>query len=354
MVQRSEGGSLTVRAGWLRALIASGVEGSFWNPASKSIHDAMWEYRPSHLITCSYDLDDAVEKCIRNRPDLGVSMFASAWGPLVDEIPLTYPIVRVTDEEKRRLEKLKKETGKPDFVFIHASGKWLEATMSGWRSIGIEPIGVLNGADLFVYGPTQPRPEFACDVGFCGARWNYKARNLDRFLLPLCQPDTGLRVKIFGRGGWTGTTPCFLGELGPTQESSLFCSAAVCANTSEPHSTDYGFDIVERPFKVAASGGFLISDHVEEMADVFGPDNVVMARAPAEFKEKVYYYLERPDERRVLADRLRQKVIAEHSYFNRVVQLLTAWNLTEEAAKCKTTHEEMLKTLSSTASASTT
>ncbi len=38
----------------------------------------------------------------------------------------------------------------------------------------------------------------------------------------------------------------------------------------EPHSTNGGFDVVERVFKTMYCGGLCVSDHVKEMVDGFG------------------------------------------------------------------------------------
>ena len=68
--------------------------------------------------------------------------------------------------------------------------------------------------------------------------------------------------------------------------SSLFSSATVCPNVSEAHSQDFGYDIIERPFKVLSSGGFCISDYVESMAEeVFNNGEVVFAKTVTDWRK---------------------------------------------------------------------
>lgn len=321
MVLQSPGGSMSVRGGWIRALIHAGHEAAWWSPREKSAFDAFQEYEPSLTILTTYDLDDAQEKCIRARPDMKVALFASAWGEKADALPLEeFPIVRVTDAEKRRLERLKRETGKPDCVFLHCSDSNVESVLGGWREIGIEPIGLMNAADALLYRPGRFRPEFACDACFVGGRWPYKARNIDPFILSLAE-HAPFRLKVFGYGGWEDTTPYYLGRLDELDEPDLFASSAVCLNFSEPHSTDprYASDIVERPFKVMACGGCLVSDHVEEMKEIF--PFVPTARTREDFRDLAEYLLERPDERQWLSSEGRAEVMSRHTYHHRMYRL---------------------------------
>jgi hypothetical protein len=349
MVLHSEGGSVPVRSGWVRALNASGFEAAFWMPGRKSAFDAFRDFEPDVFIGTTYDLDSAQEKCLRARPGLRVALFASAWGPLADALPAQeFPIVRVTDGEKRRLERLKRETGKPDCVFIHASEANLEGVLGGWRSIGIEPVSCLNGADLALYRPVRPRPELMCDAAFVGGRWSFKARNLDPFLLPLCEPGFGLDVKVFGYGGWQNTTPNYLGRLSPEEEVALYSSAKVCLNISEPHSVDsrYASDCVERLFKTAACGACVVSDYVEEAQEVF-EGQLVMARTPREYEDVLRFYVDEEYMARGVGNRLREVVLRKHTYFHRVATILNAVGLPEEASQCLRTLQKVIPGISS-------
>jgi hypothetical protein len=329
----SEGGSSFVRRGWGRVFKACGHDFRFWDPRRKSAFDAFHEFPPDVFIGTTYGVDSAVDKCVRARPGVRVALFASAWGDLTDGLDRErYPIVYVTDAEKRRLEKLKRETGRPDFVFIHVTQKYLEPTMGGWRSVGIEPVGILNAADTFEYLGGKFRQELACDVGFCGGYWGYKSRNLRTHILPLCPPTTPLRVKIFGNSPWP--TACYLGAIDDSDVKDLFVSAAVCPNVSEPHSTDpgCGWDVIERVFKVPAAGGFLVSDHVDELREIFSEDEVPTESSPELFRGMVNHFVNNPGERAPFAEKARRKVLSGHTYFDRVAQMLGAFGMAEEAS----------------------
>lgn len=332
MCEFTPSGPSYVRTGWGRVFAALGHEFRFWIPEAKPAFDAFAEYEPELFIGTSYGVDRAVEKCIRRRPEMKVILYASAWGPYLKDVDLTkYPIVVTGDEEKRTIERLKKETGKPDFVFIHAHDRWLEGTMSGWREIGVMPIGILNAADTFDYYPGRYRPELACDIGFVGGYWPYKARNLDKCLLPLCHPSTGLNVKLFGNSSWP--VHQYLGLIENEDVRDLFASATVCPNVSEPHSTDLGWDVIERPFKILSSGGFCVSDFVEEARDLFTEDELVMCVSATHFRDTVREFIRYPEERLPFMEKGRKKVLEKHTYFDRVGQMFVGLGENEEAKR---------------------
>ncbi len=331
-------GPAYVRSGWGKVFAALGHEFVFWRPEVKPAFDVFAEFEPDLFIGTTYGVDRAIVKCIHQRPQMRVILFASAWGDLVKDLDREkYPLVIATEQEKRAIEFLKKQTGRPDFVFVHVTDRFLDGTMGGWREIGVTPHGILNAADTFDYSLGQFREELSCDVAFVGGYWPYKARNLDRFLLPLCQ-DTGLNVKIFGNQPWP--VPQYLGNIDTHLVRDLFCSTKVCLNVSEPHSTDLGWDVIERPFKVLSSGGFCLSDYVEEAVDVF-EGFLPMAKSPDEMYDLTRYYIGEHEQRGSLADRGRDLVLRKHTYFHRVAKMFDCLGLESEAAKCLSAHSHL-------------
>lgn len=336
----SDCGPSYVRSGWGRVFSSLGHDFYFWRPEVKPAFDIFSEINPDLFIGTSYDLDRATAKCIKSRPAMKVILYASAWGSLTDEIPEEYPITRVRHGEKVLVSKLKEECGKPDFVFSHITDGYLDGVFGGWKEVGVQPVGILNAADTFAYMNGASREEFACDVAFVGGYWSYKARNIDPYLLPLCHPSTGLRVKIFGNQPWPVAN--YLGLLDDTDQKDVFASATVCPNVSEPHSQDFGYDIVERPFKVLSAGGFCVSDRVLEMDSVFPEGTLRQALNVREFHDLVRHYVAHPDDRIPFMEKGRQHVLAHHTYFQRVEKMFSLLGYTNEAARCRSLHRELV------------
>ena len=59
-----------IRLGWGRAFEASGHKVYIWDIASKPAFDAFDEFEPDLFMGQTYNLNDAVYKCIKNRPHL--------------------------------------------------------------------------------------------------------------------------------------------------------------------------------------------------------------------------------------------------------------------------------------------
>jgi hypothetical protein len=329
-----------VRNGWRKVFEYLGHRFVFWNKEQQPAFDVFSEVNPDIYIGCTYEVDRAVYKNIQNRPNMKVALFGSAWSPYVADVDVQkYPIVIASDVEKQTIEKLKKETGKPDFVFVHVTDRFLSHTMSGWKEIGVTPIGILNAADIFTYYKGNYKPELQCDIGFVGGFWGYKSKNLYTHMIPLCN-DSGVSVKIFGNQNWPVVQ--FLGSCSDSDARDLFVSATVCPNVSEPHSTDLGWDVIERPFKIFSSGGFCVSDYVEEANEIFSPNELVMRKTSSDFTQTIKYFVESPASRNNYMERSRRKVLTEHTYFQRVEKMLRAFTMTQEADRCSLMHRDFV------------
>lgn len=331
-----------VRTGWKRVFEACGHSWSWHDPNREPTFDAFRRSEPDVFLGTTYGLARAHVKCLRARPHVKVGLFASAWGPMSDAVdPVKHPIVRVGEDEKYFVGGMIEELGKPEVVFVHVTeGRFLEGTMSGWRSIGATPMGLMNAADTFAYWPDAVDPALVCDVAMCGGYWEYKARNLDAYVLPMCHPGSGLDVKLFGRSPWP--THRYLGRLSEDEERRLYASARVCVNVSEPHSTDLGWDVIERPFKTLACGALVVADYVEEATEVFNDGEVAFARSPGEMRELVEHYARRPEDGAEMRRRGRAKVLASETYFDRVAKLLNGLGLPDEAAGVTARKNELL------------
>lgn len=329
-----------VRNGWANVLKYMGHRVFFWKRDEIAAFDVFAQIEPNIYLGCTYNQTEATLKCIRNRPEMKVALFCSAWGDLVDGLNREeYPIVYVTENEKRLLQKMKDTTGKPDFVFVHITEKYLEPTIGGWKQIGIEPVGILNGADTFNYLGGIEKEEYRSDLSFIGSRWPYKAKTIDKFLTPLCNFPSKYDIKIFGHGGWQVNQ--YLGSVDEPEVKHLFASAKICPNISEFHSESLGFDLVERIFKVPLSS-FLISDHVDELDEIFKDSEVPKFKRLDEFEMLIEYYLQNEDKRLELMKKQKSRILRSETYFHRVWKILEHLDLPEEADICMKKYAQFL------------
>lgn len=335
-----------IRTGQSRAFAACSHHTVMWDLKQKPAFDAFNELEPDIFIGQTYNIDRATAKCIAARPHMKVALFASANGELARTIDRKrFPIDIASENEIIILEKLKKETGKPDVVFIHCADRFVQQVLGGWRDIGIEPIGLMNGADIFSYLGGRYKPEYACDIGYVGGLWNYKASAIRPLFLPLCY-EAKHKIKVFGNAHWNIAQ--YLGGIAEEEVKNLFASALVCPNFSEPHSVEYGIDIVERCLKIPLSG-FLISDNVASLKeDIFIDGECPTFSSASELADLVDYWTDpkQGEARWQLMERQKACILNNHSYFHRCSKLLYSLGLNEQGKAMLDSYANIIQKIS--------
>lgn len=307
-----------IRLGLQRAFQACGIECHIHDLGSRSMFDVMDTFNPDILMTQTYNVNDEIIKCIQERPNLRVAMKASDWGTITPEVlSKGFPVLVANEKEIARIKYLKETTGQPEFFYIHYHPDYISNTHNLWElNVGIPTIAMMNAADVYDYTNGQDRVPFRTDLFFIGGYWGYKAKTLDKYILPLAER---YKMKIFGNQPWP--IPQYCGFVETPYVRDLMKSAKICLNVHEPHSQVYGYDIIERPFKYGINRCFVISDYVEGLKKLF-PTQIAYAKTPEEFVTEIDYFLAHPRMARNLADRLFDEVFSKHTYFDRVKTLL--------------------------------
>lgn len=329
LCQLSPGGSVTVRTGWKNVLESCGYQWR-WFFKDRAIFDQFDEFDPNIFICTTYDLTPALIRCIAERPDLQIVLIGSNWGALDKEIKeRNFPVVIITDKEKKLVEELKR-VNSVNFVTCNYHENRLEGTMEGWRELGLEPKQLMNAADTFIYLNGEEKEEFCGDLNFIGGTWGYKAQVLDKWFIPLLSK---YKVKIWGNQGWS-MTPQYLGYLDENSAKHVFRSAIICPNFHEPHSQVFGFEAVERIYKVIIAGGFCFSDYVKTIEeDIFPYGGIPMAHTPEEFADLIDHYLKNSHLRLSYMETAKRHVLENHTYFDRIANMfdyLEMYHVTDE------------------------
>lgn len=77
-----------------------------------------------------------------------------------------------------------------------------------------------------------------------------------------------------------------------------------------------------RTFELAAMGAFQLVDHRELMPELFAEEELATFKDGKEFYEKIDYFSSRPEERRIYAQKARERVLRDHTYEKRMAVLL--------------------------------
>jgi len=81
-----------------------------------------------------------------------------------------------------------------------------------------------------------------------------------------------------------------------------------------------------RSFECAAYGIPQVADYREGLAQYFEPDTqMLISHTPGQMAEQVKYLLVHPDAAAGIAQRARTRVLAEHTYYHRLLDLLAGW-----------------------------
>ena len=316
-----------IRLGLARAFSADGHEVIMWDINKKPVFDAFDEFEPDLFIGQTYNTNRQVVQAIKERPHMKVIMKAGDWGELGKNIGPEYGVLKATDQEKRTILDLYEETAKPDYLYIYYHPAFIKSTHGYWMEHGIPVLPNMLAADIFDYTDGKHLPEFDCDLCFIGGYWEYKAQNLDRYILKLCE-NYKYRIKIFGNAHWPVAQYC--GPISTNLVKHALASATICPQIHEPHSNVFGFDMSERTFKLLANKCFCISDYVAGLDMLFG-DDIVLVKTPEEFQERIDYFLEHPEDRQGYINRGYEKVMTEHTYFHRARDIFQNLRLSEHA-----------------------
>lgn len=304
-----------IRQGFARVFAAMGWQCVIWDINKKSVFDAFDEFNPDIFIGQTYNTNKAVIKCIDERPDMKVFMKASDWGTVSDSIDRDkYPVLIANEKEIDIMKELLDKTGRPTSLHIHYAPHRLAETHNHWIDAGFTVTSLLNAADVFEFTNGESRPEYECDLGFVGGRWGYKSQVIDKWLIPMMHPMIDLNIKVFGNQSWG--VPQYCGFIADDQVKHFFASCKICPNVHEPHSQVFGYDVIERPFKLLSNKCFVVSDYVADLHYLI-PDGIAYAETPEEFMQIIKHFLDHPEEKQEIIDNGYNEVINKHTYFHR-------------------------------------
>ena len=230
-----------------------------------------------------------------------------------------------------------------DFLF-HIQKGGIEKALKNW-GIGNSAYMPL-AADPSLFKPIEAVPfNYRADLSFMGAGYPNRRNVLGR-LAEAYWPRSGRPAeafKIFG-SGWDGAGEALTGHL---FEGGRRVSLAECAliyaggqvnlnlHSSFSAATDFepqSLFVNPRTFEIAASASFQIIDARPLLPELFeaGQELITVSEAK-ELPDVIDHYLKRPDEARAIGAAARERVLIEHSYDQRLKEMLAQMGWSEKA-----------------------
>jgi spore maturation protein CgeB len=182
-------------------------------------------------------------------------------------------------------------------------------------------------ADPRIHQPLNLSPEdlseFGSDLSHVGAGYYNRRQTFSKLL------DYDFR--LWGND-WEGSGPltsCLQrngGRLSTEDCVKVFNATRINLNlhSSTYHETvnPFGDFLNPRTFEIAACGSFQLVDERSLMSECFRPDEIATFHDLKDLRDKINYYLSHPQECRQLADSGRDRVIADHTYEHRMLDML--------------------------------
>jgi spore maturation protein CgeB len=208
-----------------------------------------------------------------------------------------------------------------DLVLTYGGGTPVVSAYTAYGAKACVPI--YNALDSWTHHPVAPEPPFEADLTFLGNRLPDREERVGTFFLEpaACLPD---RRFLLGGSGWADKgVPGNVTKLGhvPTgSHNALNASARVVLNISRSSMAVTGFSPATRVFEVAGAGACLMTDAWPGLELFLTPgEEVVAVRDGADVVEALRS-LGLEDTVRI-GQAGRQRVLREHTYDRRAVQL---------------------------------
>lgn len=212
-----------------------------------------------------------------------------------------------------------------DFVFTIQTGECMDLIKrAGAGEVHYLPMACDPGIHRPLELTEEERQKWGSPISFVGAGYHNRQQVFASMAdmpfkiwgteWPTCRPFDSM-VKEEGR------------RLKPEEYTKIFNSTDINLNlhsSTERDGVDPTGDFVNpRTFELASAGAFQLCDRRSLLAPLFkyGEEIVVFDSVP-EMKEQIRYYLEHPEERRVIAERARARALSEHTYQHRMQEMM--------------------------------
>ncbi|HLV21395.1 MAG TPA: glycosyltransferase [Polyangiaceae bacterium] len=332
-------GAATYYRGIVRALHERGHRVTFFEPDAyeRQQHRDMQDPDWAEVVVYSAEGTDELERCLERarRADLvvkasGVGVFDAELEQRVIDLRRPGQLVAFWDvDAPATLERVHATADDPfralipayDVVFTYGGG---EPVVRAYGGLGARQcVPIYNAFDPTTHHPAAPDPRFAGALGFLGNRLPDREARVERFFFEAAGRLPGQRC-LLGGSGW-GDKPLpenvrYLGHVYTHEHNAFNGTLEAVLNISRDSMAKTGFSPATRVFEAAGVGACLITDAWEGIERFLEPDTeVLVARDGAEVAAHVAALT--PARRRALGQAARRRMLAEHTYAHRVLEV---------------------------------
>ncbi|AIE86686.1 CgeB family protein [Fimbriimonas ginsengisoli] len=208
-----------------------------------------------------------------------------------------------------------------DLVLTYGGG---EPVINAYKALGArECVPIYNALDPSTHFPVPPEPRFEGDLGFLGNRLPDREARVEEFFLRAAQAAPERRFLIGGSGWGDKAMPAnvsYLGHVYTADHNAFNRTPMAVLNISRESMARYGFSPATRVFEAAGAGACLITDEWIGIEQFLEPDREVLV---ARNGDDVAAFVESltPEIARHIGDAALKRVLSEHTYAHRVLEL---------------------------------
>ena len=208
-----------------------------------------------------------------------------------------------------------------DLVLTYGGG---DRVVERYRALGARDcVPVYNALDPKTHHPVVPDPRFESDLAFLGNRLPDREARVEEFFLRAAELAPHRRFLLGGAGWHDRPLPAnvtYVGHVGTSDHNALNATPLAVLNVLRETMAANGFSPATRVFEAAGAGACVVTDAWEGIELFLEPgEEVLVARDGAEVAGHVEALT--PRRARVIGAAARRRVLAEHTYAHRAVQV---------------------------------
>jgi spore maturation protein CgeB len=330
-------GAATYYRGILSALHERGHRTVFYEPNAYSRQEHRDIEDPPYASVIVYSGEDGLELSLASarRADVvvkasGVGVFDARLESAVLEQRRPGQLVLFWDvDAPATLERMTLDPADPfralvpqyDAIFTYGGGPPVVSSYAEFGARACVPI--YNAVDPSTHHPAPTDPRFQADLGFLGNRLPDREQRVDHFLFEVARalPD---REFLLGGSGWEDkprpSNLRYVGHVYTHQHNAFNSSLLAALNVNRDSMAATGFSPATRVFEAAGAGACIVTDAFRGIESFLEPDQEVLV---AETSDQVVEHLARltPERSRAIGDAARARVLAEHTYAQRALEV---------------------------------
>src|SRR5690349_16847219 len=332
-------GAATYYRGLIRALSHLGHRVTFYEPdaygrqQNRDMEDPDW----ARVVVYEAEGTTGVERALEEAHDADVIVKASGVG-VFDEF-LEREVLSAARRDSMvafwdvdapaTLDRIEQNASDPfralvskyDAIFTYGGG---EPVVRAYKRHGArECVPIYNALDPSTHFPVAPDPKWSADLSFLGNRLPDREARVEEFFLRPAALSSAHTYLLGGSGWGDKSMPAnvkYAGHVGTGDHNVFNCSARAVLNISRESMARYGFSPATRVFEAAGAGACLITDYWEGIDHFFEPGQEILVAHNGEDVARIVSNLT-AEEAKSIGDRALRRVLRDHTYDNRAVQV---------------------------------